>query len=106
MKRILVLLAVVAAFVVSGVGNAFAASTPQSSVSNANCPYAKDGAPIRARDGSGQKANRATAKANATKNGAKQRVRARDGSGRNARTDVQRGDCDGTGPHGPYRGGR
>ncbi len=118
-KMFVVLVAVIAALTVVGIGSAVAARGPQSTVAKADCPYAKDGAPIRARDGSGQQANRATTKAKAqvrARNanraakaatvGAKQRVRAQDGTGLKARTDVPRGDCDGTGPHGPYRGGR
>lgn len=118
-----VFLVVMVAIGVIGVAGAVAARsgvmTPR-----ADCPYAKDGAPIRARDGSGQQANRSpvrAAKAKAAKvraanaqagqragaqNGTQQRVRAQDGTGVNARTNVPRGDCDGTGPHGPYNGGR
>jgi hypothetical protein len=126
MKRITVLIvAIVAVLGVVGIGSAFAASGSQSTTAKTTCPYAKDGTPIRARDGSGAQANRnRVAKANAqTKkakaqarvrngakagaaNGTKQRVRAQDGTGLKARTDVPHGDCDGTGPHGPYQGGR
>jgi len=118
-KMIVVLVAIVAALAIVGIGSAATARGPQSSVPKADCPYTKDGAPIRARDGSGQQANRTTANASAqvkaraanrggkaSTAGAKQRVRAQDGTGAKARTNVPNGDCDGTGPHGAYRGGR
>jgi len=109
----MVLVVIVAVFSVAGIGSAVAASA-QSTSPRADCPYAKDGAPIRARDGSGRQANRSSVKAAKARagqragaqNGTKQRVRAQDGTGVNARTNVPRGDCDGTGPHGPYNGGR
>ncbi len=120
MKRILaVLLVVIVATGVIGITGAAAAQSGGVTTPRADCPYATDGAPIRARDGSGQQANRSpnkAAKARGAKaragqragaqNGSKQRVRAQDGTGVNARTNVPRGDCDGTGPHGPYHGGR
>jgi hypothetical protein len=126
MKRMLaVFLVLIVAVGVTGVAGALAARTGGTTTPRADCPYAKDGAPIRARDGSGQQANR-VAKAKAAKvraakvkaakvkagqrvgaqNGSKQRLRAQDGRGVNARTNVPRGDCDGTGPHGPHNGGR
>ncbi|MGA9762382.1 MAG: hypothetical protein WBQ14_08170 [Gaiellaceae bacterium] len=125
MKRMLaVFLVVMLAVGVIGVAGAVAARSGGLTTPRADCPYAKDGAPIRARDGSGQQANRSpvsaakakAAKARAAKaqagqragaqNGTQQRVRAQDGTGVNAQTNVPRGDCDGTGPHGPYNGGR
>jgi hypothetical protein len=126
MKRMLVVfLVIIVAVAAIGVVGATAAQTRSATTPRADCPYAKDGAPIRARDGSGQQAKRSSvvkaaktkaAKARAAKarngqrngaqNGTKQRLRAHDGTGKNARTNVPRGDCDGTGPHGPYRGGR
>jgi hypothetical protein len=120
MKRLLVvLLAVIVSIGVLGVVGAVASQSAGAAIARADCPYAKDGTPIRARDGSGQQANRLAAKAVKVKaanagakqragaqNGTKQRVRAQDGTGPNARTNVPRGDCDGTGPHGAYRGGR
>lgn len=124
-----VFLVVMLAVGVIGVAGAVAARSGGLTTPRADCPYAKDGAPIRARDGSGQQANRSpvsaakaqAAKAKAAKvkaakaqagqragaqNGTQQRVRAQDGTGVNAQTNVPRGDCDGTGPHGPYSGGR
>jgi hypothetical protein len=99
-KKLAVFLASAMAVGAIGVGSAAAAQAASPGGPRADCPYAQDGKPIRARDGSGSgvQAKKAGAKA-----GAKQRARARDGSGLRARTSTPRGDCDGTGPHGPNR---
>jgi len=96
-KRFTVILASAMVLGVSSPGVASAALSAGSGP-RADCPNAKDGSPVRARDGSGQRANRNGAKA-----GARKRAGAKNGTGSQARTNTPRGDCDGTGPHGSGR---